>query len=55
MIFDAEIRWRDDLAERISIMESEGVPDATVKAMADIQRCREREENRQAGLWENRE
>ncbi len=49
---DWPTRWRDDLAERVSILESEGVPDAVAKAMADVERCRQREERRQEEMWQ---
>ncbi len=50
-MIDWPARWRDDLAERVSIMESEGVPDSIAKAMADVERCRQREERRQEEMW----
>ncbi len=52
MILDPATRWRDDLAERVAILESEGVPDASAKAMADVERVRRREEQRQEEMWE---
>ncbi len=46
-----QARWLDDLAERLSIMESEGVPDAEAKSRIDTERVRRREEKKQQEMW----
>ncbi len=48
---DYPTRWRDDLAERIAILEAEAVPDAEAKARAMVDRCRQREEQPQEEMF----
>ncbi len=50
-MIDWPTRWRDDLAERIAILEAEGIPGAEAKARAMVDRCRRREEQPQEEMF----